>query len=150
MTAPTSRLIIRLTPIIRLGTGAHRTVYRATGGRLGGRIGKAPMGLLTTTGRRSGQPRATPLVYLADGEDWIVAASNGGRDADPNWWVNLRANRRAVFQIRETRREVTAAEVTGEERERLWQALVGIYSGYDTYGRKTTRHIPVIRLHPEA
>jgi len=149
MTSPTNRLIIQLTPVIRLGTGVHRTVYRATGGRLGGRIGKAPIGLLTTTGRRSGQPRVAPLVYLADRGDWIVAASNGGRDVAPNWWANLRANTHAVFQIHGTRREVTAGEITGEERERLWQALIGIYSGYEIYRRKTTRHIPVIRLHPE-
>ena len=73
MAGPTNRLVVRLI------TAVHRAVYRATGGKLGGRMGKAPILLLTTTGRRTGKARTTPLMYGRDGQNWIVVASNGGR-----------------------------------------------------------------------
>src|SRR3989304_626901 len=86
--------------LIRCVSATHRFWYRLTGGAIGGKLGKAPMLLLTTTGRKSGRLRTTPLLYLADGENMVVIASNGGSDRDPGWWVNLKHNPRAEVQVR--------------------------------------------------
>src|SRR5438034_1014549 len=68
----------------------HRMLYRLTGGRVGQKSAQGPMLLLTTTGRKSGQPRTQPLLYMPDGDNYVVVASNGGRDQPPAWWLNLR------------------------------------------------------------
>src|SRR6476620_3675364 len=79
--------------------------------------------LLTTTGRKTGQPRTTPLLYLADGNRWVVVASNGGADWEPGWWLNLRAGSPATVAVNSTTTRVTGTEITGPERERMWQVL---------------------------
>ena len=143
MAGPTNRLVVRLI------TAVHRAVYRATGGKLGGRMGKAPILLLTTTGRRTGKARTTPLMYGRDGQDWIVVASNGGRSSHPQWWPNLVKGKRAIVQIGKQQNNVVATEVEGDERERLWAEMVSIYPGYASYQEQTSRSIPVVRLHPD-
>jgi deazaflavin-dependent oxidoreductase (nitroreductase family) len=128
----------------------HERIYRLTGGKVGGRIGKLPILLLTTMGRKSGQPRTQPLAYTRVGEGLAVIASKGGAPKDPLWYLNLRANPFAEVTVgRETHR-VRARDAQGEERERLWRALADLYPGYDTYARKTSRRIPVVVLEPAA
>jgi F420H(2)-dependent quinone reductase len=134
----------------RILGGMHRRVYRLTGGKVGGQIGKLPVLLLTTIGRRSGRPRTQPLAYAQASDGYAVIASKGGAPQHPLWYLNLRANPLAEVTVgRETRR-VRARDAQGEERERLWRALADLYPGYDRYAQKTSRRIPVVVLEPAA
>jgi F420H(2)-dependent quinone reductase len=121
-------------------------LYRSSGGRIGGRLFGAPVLLLATTGRKSGRPWTVPLVYGTDDDRWVIVASNGGSPRHPAWWHNLRARPETTVQIGRQTYPVTAAEATGDERERLWRLMVGVYKGYDGYAHKTTRTIPVVVL----
>jgi deazaflavin-dependent oxidoreductase (nitroreductase family) len=134
--------------LVRVASAVHRTVYRATGGRAGGRMGKGDILLLTTTGRHSGRQRTNPLIYVPDGNDWVVIGSNGGRSDHPAWWLNLQANPHATVEVRKRRSEVVASEVEGADRDRLWAAAVAAFPNYDAYRARTDRTIPVVRLHP--
>ena len=129
----------------------HNELYRRTGGKVGGKLRNAPVLLLTTTGRKSGQPRTNPLLYTDAGDNaYMVIASKGGADEDPFWYLNLKANPLAEVTIgRETKR-VRARDAEGEERERLWRALADLNPGYDGYAKKTSRRIPVVVLEPVA
>jgi F420H(2)-dependent quinone reductase len=124
-------------------------VYRLSGGRIMGRFPSgAPVCLLMTTGRKSGQPRTVPLLYLTDGSDLIVTGSQGGAPQHPAWYLNLQAQPRAELQIGRKRIAVQAQAVSEEERAQLWPRLVAIYPPYDQYRQRTTRQIPVMRLRP--
>jgi deazaflavin-dependent oxidoreductase (nitroreductase family) len=124
----------------------HKFVYRLTGGKIGGRLGKARMLLLHHVGRKSGKERTTPLLYLPDGDDIVIVASMGGSDSHPSWWVNLRANPETVVEIGNEKRAVVAGPASPEERARLWPKLVEMYSSYADYQKRTTREIPVVIL----
>lgn len=128
----------------------HTNLYRASGGRLGGRIGRNEVLLLTVTGRKSGRPRTTPLFYGRDAEDLVLIASNGGSRQPPAWWLNLQANSTAAVEIGRHRQRMRAEEVDGPERERLWRLMAATYPTYDAYQRRTSRIIPVVRLRPVA
>ena len=132
----------------RLATQIHSSVYRASGGRVGGRLMKSPVLLLITTGCKSGRERTTPLLYLEDGGSLVVVASNGGAPVDPDWWINLKTDPAATVEIEDKRLRVRAEEVGGEEKHRLWTRLVEMYPSYADYQRKTDREIPVIKLRP--
>jgi deazaflavin-dependent oxidoreductase (nitroreductase family) len=106
--------------------------------------------MLTTTGRKSGQQRTTPLMYLDEGNRWVVVASNGGADWEPGWWLNLRARSPATVAVNGTTTRVTGTEVTGAERERLWQVLNDQVFDYDAYQQKVSRQIAVVALAPIA
>jgi len=136
--------------IIKTMAAIHEFWYRLTGGVLGGSIMGRPILLLTTTGRKTGAQRTTPLMYLEDGEKLVIIASNGGNPRHPAWWLNLEKNPQAEVQLRSEKRRVKAEEATGEERERLWRAVVETYSGYEGYQKTTDRQIPVVILRPEA
>ena len=126
---------------------AHRFVYSRTG--IGHRVpGLGRCLLLTTTGRKSGQPRSTGLLYMRDGDDLVVVASNLASERAPAWWLNLQADPSAEVRIKRERRQVRAREATPEERERLWSQLVDIYSDFAEYERRMDRHIPVVLLEP--
>lgn len=124
----------------------HVRLYRATGGVIGHRSAMGPMLLLTTTGRRSGQPRTTPLLYMPDDGDFYVVASNGGRDAAPNWLRNLEASPRAEVQVRRDRMAVAAVVLRDEARAAVWGRLTAYYPGWDRYQRETARQIPAVHL----
>ena len=130
----------------RILGGTHKCVYRLTGGKIGGRIGKLPVLLLTTIGRKSGQPRTQPLAYTRAGNGYAVIASKGGAHQHPLWYLNLRANPLAEVRVGRETRKVRARDAEGEERERLWRALADLYPGYDRYAQKTSRRIPVVVL----
>ena len=132
----------------RAVTALHTQAYRRTGGRIGGKAGKAPMMLLTTTGRQSGQPRTTPLMCIRDGDRFLAIASYGGDDRDPQWFKNLQANPEATIQLGTETIQVRAGVATQEEKKALWPKAVAAYKGYDSYQRKTSRDIPVVILTP--
>ncbi|MFN8638131.1 MAG: nitroreductase family deazaflavin-dependent oxidoreductase [Dehalococcoidia bacterium] len=136
--------------LLRLVTGAHVALYRLLGGRLVGHLGRAPVLLLTTTGRRSGRTRTTPLIYQRDGDRLVLIASNGGRPNHPAWWLNLIAHPEGVVEVGSARLGVTARAAESGERERLWSLMTTVYPGYDGYRRKTTRTIDVVVLTPRA
>jgi deazaflavin-dependent oxidoreductase (nitroreductase family) len=134
----------------RIFGGMHSAVYRRTGGKIGGKLGKVPVLLLTTTGRKSGQPRTQPLSYTRAGDGYAVIASKGGAAQHPLWYLNLQASPLAEVTVGRETRKVRARDAQGEERERLWRALADLYPGYDKYANKTNRQIPVVVLDPVA
>lgn len=123
-------------------------IYRLTRGRLMGKVGRAPVLLLTTTGRRSGQKRTAPVVFVRDGERLIVIGSNAGNERTPAWSLNLQANPEADIEIRGERSSVQARVVDGEEREACWRAANAEYAGFDEYAASTARDIKVFVLEP--
>lgn len=126
----------------------HRAIYRASGGRVGARLAGLDMLLLTTTGRKSGEPRTQPLACFADGDDWVVVASNAGQDRHPAWFLNLQASPEARIRIGREERAVRAHVAEGAERERLWPWLQERNPAYARYERRTERQIPVVILRP--
>jgi len=129
-------------------TKIHASLFRATGGKVGGRLVGSPVLLLVTTGRKSGLQRTTPLLYLDDGDRHVIVASNGGAAKHPVWWLNLQANPEATVEVAGRKTRVRATEAQGEERARLWKRLVRMYGPYESYRKKTDREIPVILLEP--
>jgi len=126
----------------------HRFLYRVSGGRIGGRVVGLPVLMLTTTGRKSGEPRTSVLTYLPKGRAAVVFASNAGEPRHPAWWLNLVADPRATVQIGREVVPMIAREADGEERTRLWDEIVRAYDGYAEYEKRTTRRIPVVVLEP--
>jgi deazaflavin-dependent oxidoreductase (nitroreductase family) len=124
----------------------HRVLYRASGGRIGGRLWDLPVVLLTTTGRKSGKKRTVPLCSLRDGDDVVVIASYGGLDQPPAWWLNLEASPQAELLAGRERRSVIARNAAGDERTRLWAEVTSRAPGYLEYERRTDREIPVVIL----
>jgi deazaflavin-dependent oxidoreductase (nitroreductase family) len=133
---------------LKLGSGAHAGVYRATGGKLFGRKGKSPILLLNTVGRKTGRKRTSPLLYFMDGEDFVIIASKGGAATHPAWYLNLRANPEATVEIGDREVQVEAEVADPEDKARLWQKMVEMYPTYDDYQRKTEREIPLLVLRP--
>jgi deazaflavin-dependent oxidoreductase (nitroreductase family) len=137
-------------PFWRVTGRLHTALYRATGGRVGHAAGGINNLLLTTKGRRSGQPRTVPLAYIEDAGRYVVVASNGGADRPPAWWVNLRHEPAAVVEIGSRRIAVIARETTDDERGRLWPLLKQGNPFYGQYEQITARRIPVVVLEPRA
>jgi F420H(2)-dependent quinone reductase len=129
-------------------TKLHVAAYRATKGKIGGRLMNSPVLLLLTTGRKSGKERTTPLLFLRDGVNYIMVASNGGTAGDPAWWLNLQKDPEAIVEVGGRTLRVRAEGVKGEEKRRLWTRLVETYPLYESYQRRTDREIPVILLRP--
>ena len=102
--------------------------------------------MLTATGRRSGKQRTLPLLYLMDGANVVLVASNGGAVKDPSWWQNLQKTPEAWIQIKGSRRRVHAERASAAEKQRLWPRLIAMYPGYKRYQEITNRHIPVVIL----
>jgi len=138
----------RRNAFVELFWRVHPWLYRVTGGRILGRLLGLPVLLLTTSGRRSGQPRTRALTYLPDGERAVVVASFLGEPRHPDWWLNLRSDPLATIQRGATVTRVRAREAEGEERDRLWRAVVARTPDYAEYAARTTRHIPVVVLEP--
>lgn len=120
--------------------------FRANAGTVGGPFEGAPMVLVTTTGAKSGQPRTAPLVYLPDGNRIVIFASKAGAPTNPDWYHNLKATPIVHVEVGDESFETTAVEVTGAERDRLFDEQVSRMPGFRTYAESTTRVIPVISL----
>ncbi len=142
---PYPPLVARLA---HLGTAAHVALYRLTGGAIGGRIQHMPVLLLTTTGRKSGKQHTTPLVYLADGDEVVVVASNGGQGKLPNWWLNTRESKHAQIEIRRKHLHVRVEEAHSEERQRLWARVLAYGAGHEAYQEQTPYPLPLVIFHP--
>lgn len=134
---------------IKIQSTIHRFLYRVSNGRVGSHF-FAPVLLLTTTGRKSGQPRTMPLFFLQDGNNWVIVGSNGGNDQPPAWWLNLQANPTAKIQIQDKHFEVISKEARGEDKDRLWLELVKLFPTYAEYRQMTERDIPVVILSPQS
>jgi F420H(2)-dependent quinone reductase len=129
-------------------TRLHAWVYRRSRGRLLGRMGGQPVLLLQTSGRRSGRPRTTPVQYLADGDTFVVVASNAGAARPPAWYLNLRANPHARIEVGPRSVEVRAQETAGQERAALWQRLTAANRYLERAARKAGRDLPLMALIP--
>jgi deazaflavin-dependent oxidoreductase (nitroreductase family) len=129
-------------------SGIHTALYRASGGRIGRGFQGMPVLLLTTTGRRSGKPRTTPLLFIRENDAFVVVGSNGGSDSTPAWWLNLLSDKNAEVEIGRARTRVAARKASPEERVRLWAAFTSGYPGYAKYATRTAREIPVVLLEP--
>jgi deazaflavin-dependent oxidoreductase (nitroreductase family) len=123
--------------------------FHANAGKVGGPFEGATMLLLTSTGAKSGRSHITPLVYLPDGDRYVVIASKGGSPENPDWYYNLKANPRARIEVGTNTLGVRATEVTGEERDRLYARQVERRPSFGEYVKKTSRKIPVIALERE-
>jgi deazaflavin-dependent oxidoreductase (nitroreductase family) len=146
---PTPFYISALAP--RLLKPMSRTnvwLYRATGGRVAGRVGGRPLCLLTTTGRKSGEPRTGALLYVREGDEVLLVAAQGGLPTHPMWLLNLRAHPEVTVQIGAQVTRMTAREASPEERERLWPRLIEHYRGWARYQSWTDREIPVVICTP--
>lgn len=124
----------------------HVKRYRETNGTEGHEWQGTTVLILTTTGRRSGTPRSTPLIYGREGDNYVVVASKGGADEHPAWYLNLLANPEVEVQVLADRFTARARIATAEEKTRLWQAAVERWPAYADYQRRTEREIPVVIL----
>ncbi|MBV9228238.1 MAG: nitroreductase family deazaflavin-dependent oxidoreductase [Chloroflexi bacterium] len=129
-----------------LFTNLQVSLYRLSGGSIGGTFKGVPVLLLTTAGRKTGKKRTKPLLYLMDNDQVVLVASHAGAPTHPSWWRNLQQNPHAEVQIKRTLLQVEAREATPEERERLWPKLVALYPDYENYQKRTTRSIPIVLL----
>lgn len=135
-------------PVTRAFSDLHVALYRFTGGAA--QHPRYPTMLLTVTGRKSGQPRTVPLIYLQDGDRLVIAAAYAGSDVDPAWWRNLRENPEAVARLRDRTVAVRAALADPTERPEFWRRLVAMYPYFTEYQQRTDREIPVVVLTPRS
>jgi deazaflavin-dependent oxidoreductase (nitroreductase family) len=129
-------------------TGIHESLYRLTGGGLGGRVAGMPVLLLTTTGRKSGQPRTTPLTYFELDGNVVIVASYGGDDRHPQWYQNLVHNPSVTIERGRGKEQLVARTASAEEKKKWWPTITSTYSGYAGYQRRTQRDIPVVAMTP--
>ena len=140
-----NRVIPHLKPLMRL----HPKVYRATGGRIGRRLpGLPPLLILDHIGAKSGVERSSVIGYVADGENILLVASQGGNPKNPAWFHNLKANPDARIQIGRELREVQARVAGPGEREELWAKASSAWPVFQRYQEQTDRVIPILVLEP--
>lgn len=126
----------------------HVSRYQETDGSEGYIWNGVTTLLLTTTGRRSGQARTTPLIFGRHGDDYLVVASMGGAPTHPQWYRNLQADPRAEIQVQADHFEVTTRTATDDEKPALWKIMTDAWPNYDVYQSRTDRIIPVVVLTP--
>jgi deazaflavin-dependent oxidoreductase (nitroreductase family) len=136
--------------VLKVANTMHRTLMRASGNRLGASIGSMPVLELTTTGRKSGQPRAVMLTTpLQEGDTIVVVASRGGDDIHPAWYHNLVANPDVEVAYQgASKRPFRASVASTDERARLWPQITSKYKNYAGYQTRTAREIPLVLLTP--
>lgn len=135
--------------LMRLAMTIYVFLYRRTGGKMGGRLGAMPVLLLTTTGRKTGKKRTVPVMYLSESPNYIIVASNNGREKPPAWWLNLKNNPEATIELGNNVRSIIAEQASPEERRRLWAQLVEKAPAFEGYQRRTRREIPMVILRPK-
>jgi len=136
------------THFIRWVSSVNAWIYRHTDGKRGGSFQKMPVALLTTTGRKSGQPRISPLYFLREGGRVVVVASQGGRKNNPMWYLNLKTDSKVQVQIRDEILQLSARDATDDERALYWPKLVEMYPNYENYQSWTDRVIPIVIFEP--
>ena len=135
--------------IIKWMSRANTWIYKKTDGNLGGKFLKgAPVALLTTTGRKTGEPRVSPLLFIREGNRIVLIASQGGAATNPMWYLNLKANPSVSVQIKDEVLNLTARDATEEERAHYWPKMASMYSSFDDYQSWTDRVIPVVICDP--
>lgn len=132
----------------RVFTGIHIFFYRLTGGRFGGKVQGLRVLLLTTTGRKTGKARTTPLGHFEQQGGYVIIASNAGFDAHPSWFLNLKSNPHATIQLGDNRLDVSAEIAGSDKRGPLWSRLIELAPGYAGYEKETKREIPIVILRP--
>ena len=136
-------------PDISLIGEEHVKVYRETNGEQGYLWNGAPILLLTTTGRKSGEPRTSALIFGRDGDDLLLVASQGGAPTHPNWYHNLSANPDVEVQVQGDVFRATARTANDDEKARLWSIMTETWPNYDAYQERTDRAIPLVVLTPQ-
>lgn len=136
--------------LLALITSIHRFLYVSSGGRLGHRAPGYQFLLLGCRGRKSGREYLTPLLYVPDGDRYVVVGSNAGDSRDPGWWKNLRANPDAWVQVGRQRRTVRARAADAAEWAAIWPRVVGVYRSFERYKAHAGRPIPLVLLEPVA
>ena len=137
-------------PLFKLAKVVHPALIRLSGGRLGGTVMGMPVVVVTTTGRRSGQPRTAPLTAIEHEGRTYVIASKGGDDRHPAWYLNMVANPEVTVQRDGRTQTMTARVLPADQRAALWPVVTKTYKGYADYQKKTEREIPVVELVPAA
>jgi F420H(2)-dependent quinone reductase len=128
---------------------AQTWLFKKSGGKLGNKFLKgAEVGILTTIGRKSGEKRESPLLFLQEGQRIVLVASQGGKATNPMWYLNLVANPQITFRTKAGSHELTAREATDAEREEYWPKLDAMYSDFVNYRSYTDRVIPIIICDP--
>ncbi|MEU8197724.1 nitroreductase family deazaflavin-dependent oxidoreductase [Microbispora amethystogenes] len=122
----------------------HVKRYIETAGEEGHEWEGTTTAILTTKGRKSGQPRSTPLIYQAYGDGYLVVASKGGADEHPLWYLNLQADPEVEFQIKGDRFRARTRTATAKERPDMWRTMTAAWPAYDEYATKTSREIPIV------
>lgn len=136
-------------PVVRVMSAVNTWIYRLSGGRIGGRwMYGAPILLLTTIGRKSGENRTAPLLYLEDGARVILVGSQGGMPKHPQWVLNIDANPEVAIEIGRSKRAMRARRGTTDEKAHYWPGLCEMYPDYADYQARTTRDIPILVLDP--
>jgi deazaflavin-dependent oxidoreductase (nitroreductase family) len=126
----------------------HVGLYRMSGGKFANKVANMPVLLITSSGRKTGKPRTKAIVYVKDGQDYLVSASAGGADQHPNWYFNLKHKPEATIEVGEEIIAVKAHIAEGEERTKLYDKFKAASSNFEKYEKGTNRIIPVIRLSP--
>jgi deazaflavin-dependent oxidoreductase (nitroreductase family) len=124
--------------------------FRANGGKAGGMFEGKPLLLLHNVGAKSGEAYVTPLVYLADGDRYLIFASKGGAPSNPGWYHNLKAEPNVSIEVGSDTLDAVAEELTGEERDRFYSIQERQLPQFAEYAQKTDRKIPVIALTPRS
>jgi F420H(2)-dependent quinone reductase len=150
MSRPMSRLEQRaVRALTKTLGGMHAWLYKKSGGAMGGHVvGGAPIMLLTTIGRHSGRARTSPLIYLRDGEKFVIVASKGGFPTHPAWYLNLELHPEVEVQIGGQRQTMIAETASAEKKAIYWPRLRAVYPPYQDYQERTSRDIPVVVLRP--
>jgi deazaflavin-dependent oxidoreductase (nitroreductase family) len=136
------------TKLAHVATGIHAAIYRASNGKVAGSMGGRQVGLLTTTGSRSGKQRTTPVMTFPHDDGLVIIASNGGSDRMPSWYHNLSANPTVRVQTGAQVRTMTARTASPDEKAQIWPGIVAAASNFGNYQTKTSRDIPVVILTP--
>jgi deazaflavin-dependent oxidoreductase (nitroreductase family) len=133
----------------KIGNAIHRALFKATNGRVFGKFFGMPVVMLTTEGRKTGQPRTSMLTApVQDGDKVVLVASKGGDDRHPMWYLNLQANPEVEATYDGKTRRMRARTASPDEKAELWPRVTAQYKGYGGYQTKTKRDIPVVILEP--
>jgi len=132
----------------RLFTQSHVFVYRISSGKIGGSLDGPPLLLLTTTGRKTGKARTTPVAFIHNNGEYLIAASSAGSAQNPTWFSNLESNLEATIEVKGKQFKVKPVITSGDERHKLYELFKATYPGFITIEKRTTREIPVVRLQP--
>lgn len=135
-----------LNRIFSFGNKVHSGLYRMSSGKFANKAAKLPILLITTFGRKTGNPYTNPVVYLEEGQDYLVSASAGGMDWHPGWYLNLVKKPEAKIEIGDKSFNVRAEIMGGEEQKRLYEKFKASSTNFEKYEKGTSREIPVIRL----